>query len=490
MSQKLQEAREYEKKVSREIPRGQRPSFHVTSLVGWANDPNGFSEFQGKYHLFYQYHPYSVQWGPMHWGHYQTQDFVKWEALPCAIAPDTVYDQEGCFSGSAVEWQGKHYLMYTGVRKDEVTGEIRQAQCVAVGDGVEYEKLAGNPVISGEALPAGSSLEDFRDPKIWREGDLFYAVVGSRSDDTSGQIGLFVSKDVEHWEFVTILDRCRNEYGKMWECPDFFQLDGKGVLLTSPQDMVAEGLEFHNGNGTICLIGSYDGENHRFIRESVAAIDYGMDFYAPQTLETSDGRRIMIGWLQSWDNNMTPPGYQWSGMMTLPRELHVREGKLIQTPVKEIENYYTSTVSYDCQASENFQRLEGIQGRVFDMTVELEKETCGNLEIRVAAGERFYTQLLYKRDANQFITDRTYSGLCRDYLSSRAMELPEEPGKLKLRVLMDRYSLEVFLNDGEKAMTSLVFGSPEGEEIYFKADGPFQVEFHEIQRDINGEVSL
>lgn len=488
MSVKLDEARAYETKLLGEIPSWQRPSYHVPSLVGWANDPNGFSLFQGEYHLFYQYHPYSVHWGPMHWGHYKSKDLIHWQALSCAIAPDMPYDSEGCFSGGAVEHDGKHYLLYTGVSKNQ-DGEIRQTQSVAVGDGVNYEKLSQNPVITGEMLPAGSSLEDFRDPKVWKDGDTFYAVIGSRSEDTSGQLALFTSKDMENWEFAAILDRCRNEYGKMWECPDFFLLDGKAVALVSPQEMQAQGLEFHNGNANICLMGSYDKETHTFTRESITAIDYGMDFYATQSLETPDGRRIMLAWMQNWENYMTPHGYQWSGMMTLPRELHVREGRLCQTPVREIQKYYTSSSSHSCQPTQAFVELEGVRGRVFDMTVELDPAACRNLEIRVGVQGRFHTSLKYLGEQGLFVTDRTYSGRPMDLLSTRAMELPQG-GKVDLRILMDKYSVEVFACGGSRAMTSLTYGPLEGEGIQFNADGPFQVEFHHIQEDINGDLSL
>ena len=336
MSAVLEKARVYESQMG-EVVKGRKPAFHVTAPIGWINDPNGFSMFQKEAHLFYQYHPYSTKWGPMHWGHCKTRDFIKWEQLPCAIAPDTVYDGQGCFSGSAVEWNKKHVLMYTSVlEKDDEEGNhiIRQTQSIAIGDGINYEKAAQNPVILGDVLPKGSSLEDFRDPKIWEQNGKLYAVVGSRNEDGSGQIALFSSENALDWNFESILDRSRNRYGKMWECPDFFYLDGKNVLVTSPQDMQAEDLEFHNGNGTIYLVGEFEAKNGTFERSlmQARAIDYGLDFYAPQTLLTEDGRRIMIAWMQSWDTvNLISPGeFSWRGQLTLPRELHMIDGKLYQ----------------------------------------------------------------------------------------------------------------------------------------------------------------
>jgi beta-fructofuranosidase len=490
MSDKLKKARAHEKEVLQQIPGDQRPAFHMSSLVGWANDPNGFSLFNGEYHLFYQYHPYSIHWGPMHWGHYKSKDLIRWEAVPCAIAPDMEYDGEGCFSGGALEHEGRHYLMYTSVSKDPATGKVRQTQSVAVGDGLNYEKLPQNPVMTGEMLPAGSSLEDFRDPKVWKDGDIFYCVVGSRSDDTSGQMALFKSQDMIHWEFASILDRSRNEYGKMWECPDFFFLDGVWVGLTFPQEMQAQGLEFHNGNGNICLMGSFNPETCDFIREKICAIDYGMDFYAGQSLLAPDGRRIMLAWMQNWENYMTPADYQWSGMMTIPRVLRVENGCLCQTPVEEIKNYYTGDIIRTGKTSEEFQELEGIRGQVFDMTVTLDPEVCRNLEIRVGVEGRFYSSLQYKGKEGLFVTDRTYSGKPMDLLSTRTMELPEPGKRVEIRVLKDKYSVEVFVDGGRKVMTSLIYSLANAEGIQFKGDGPFQVEFHPIQKDINGDLSL
>ena len=125
------------------------PVFHAFSPAGWCNDPNGFSFFGGKCHLFFQYHPYSTQWGPMHWGHLCTSDFVRWEILGPALAPDSDFDCEGCFSGTAIEFEDRHILAYTGVSKNK-KGETLQNQCLAEGDGLCYKKILQTPVISAQ----------------------------------------------------------------------------------------------------------------------------------------------------------------------------------------------------------------------------------------------------------------------------------------------------------------------------------------------------
>lgn len=473
MSEALEKARKYEREARVQIPEGQKPSFHVCAPVGWINDPNGFSLYQGEYHLFYQYHPYSTVWGPMHWGHSKSKDFIKWEQLPCALAPDTDYDGQGCFSGSAVEQDGKHILMYTGVSAAEPekgTG-VRQVQCIAVGDGINYEKLDCNPVITSDLLPEGSSREDFRDPKIWKAGEDFYAVVGSRSSDSSGQIALFTSKDAREWKFVSIVDSSQNIHGKMWECPDLFTIDGEHVLITSPQEMTAVGMEFHNGNNTLYIVGELDRDNNTLIRKQEAAIDYGLDFYAPQTLETEDGRRIMIAWMQSWDNHITPTNYKWSGLMTIPRELKIVNNRLYQNPVQELEQYYQNEVKYEAVSINGRKEFENIRGRELDFTVEIEAGDYRRFVVRLAADSRFFSEIIYAPKENTITFDRTYSGFTRDSIHTRTMKVREQGGRIKLRILIDKYSVEIFVNDGEQAMTSLIYTSLEAEGICFLSEG-------------------
>ncbi|OUP81087.1 sucrose-6-phosphate hydrolase [Lachnoclostridium sp. An169] len=478
-STKLDRARKYEKEETVKIPAEQRPVFHMSVPVGWMNDPNGFSVYQDEYHLFYQYNPYGTGWDSMHWGHVKTKDFVKWEYLPAALAPDEPYDEAGVFSGGAVEKDGKQVLIYTGVSEIDLPDgkkAVRQNQCVAVGDGIDYVKAEENPVITASQLPEGSSLEDFRDPKVWKEDGMYYAVVGSRAADGSGQIALFSSEDLKDWKFCSILDKCENRYGKMWECPDFFPLDEKQILLTSPQDMMAEGLEFHNGNGVIGLIGSYDREKYQFHREMVQSPDYGLDFYAPQTLGTADGRRIMIAWMKSWDMNLFPEGHRWNGMMTCPRELSVRDGRLCAVPVRELEEHYTDRTEYRGETLRGEMELEGIRGRVMDLSLDLDVSECSGLRILVAKDERFYTEISLDPENEILTFDRTWSGLRRDCVCRRSMKVRIREGKIRLRILLDRYSAEIFANDGENVMTSLILTPQTADRIVFDVKGSVQAD--------------
>ena len=480
ISEALQKARDFEAQYGPHIPASERPAFHATPTIGWMNDPNGFSIYKGEYHLFYQYHPYSNEWGPMHWGHLKSRDLIRWERLPAAMAPDMPYDASGCFSGGAVELpDGRHLLMYTGVQRghnpDGFIQDI-QTQCIAIGDGINYEKCLDNPVLDGKDLPEGGSTIDFRDPKIWREEDgTYYAVVGNRTEDSSGSILLYRSADALQWEFVRIIDRCNNQYGKMWECPDFFPLDGRQVLFTSPQEMAPVGLEFHAGNGTVCLIGDYDPSGKGFVRQSVQAIEYGLDFYAPQTLSAPDGRRIMIAWMQNWATVGAKPNHcRWFGQMNIPRELAVKGGRLIQNPVRELENYRGQCVMHRNIPVSGEVNLPGIQGRMLDMTITVRPtgtEPYRWFRIRVAKDGEHETIVRYRPSDGTVKLDRTRSGLPHDIVHTRSFLVRPRDGKIKLRIILDRFSLEVFVNDGEQAASAVIYTRQEAEAITFEAGG-------------------
>lgn len=482
---KLREANTYinENHVARE----ELPVFHVTPPCGWMNDPNGFSVYQGKIHLFYQFHPYSEVWGPMHWGHYETEDFIKWTELPVALAPDQNYDAAGCFSGSGIETEKGHLLVYTGVMETEENGEkcTWQNQCLALGDGNTYRKLEQNPVVTGNMLPEHCSREHFRDPKIWKEEDGYYMVVGNKTDGGVPQVVLFHSEDAIAWQYVSVLASDKDgKLGTMWECPDFFRLEGEYVLITSPQDLCAN-QEFHNGNNSVYYMGKYDKSQHVFHYENVYSLDDGLDFYAPQTMLAPDGRRIMIGWMQSWDSNIRPAGQKWSCMMTIPRELRIEQGKILQSPVREIEKYHKNAVCYEKQEVSGDCRFEGIHGRVLDMTVEILGGDFREFTISFAQNEHFHTSFTLLKDKNIIEIDRTYSGMVRDAIASRKTKVKCPAEKWKIRLLLDKYSAEIFLNDGAQVFSTTFYTPLEAEEISFICDGRAMINIEKYEMAVD-----
>ena len=478
-SQMLREARGFEEIDEKRIFPEERPLFHLSARTGWMNDPNGFSYYDGRFHLFYQYYPYDTKWGPMHWGHAVSSDLLHWDYLPAALAPDELYDREGCFSGSAIALpDGRQLLMYTGVGKMQTeNGEIKeiQTQCLAAGNGMDYEKYQNNPVLDGKDLPEGASRFDFRDPKIWQEKDGSYrCVAGNLSADGDGQILLFSSEDGFSWSFRRVLCENKKRFGKMWECPDFFELDGKWILLTSPQDMLPEGFEFHNGNGTLCLIGTYDEAGDGFMEEGYQAVDYGIDFYATQTLLAPDGRRIMIGWMQNWDTcGIRTPKQKWFGQMSLPRELSVRNGRLYQAPIRELEDMRRNPVVHKGISFEGLKDLEGINGRKVDMEIVVRpsgNEMYHKFAVRFAKNEQYQTSLSFRPHESILKIDRKFSGSRRGIIHQRRCKVHGKE-ELKLRLILDRYSAEIFINDGEQVMTTTMYTELAADGISFFADG-------------------
>ena len=420
MSQTLRDARKYEEINEKRIPKEERPGFHLAARVGWMNDPNGFSYYRGKYHMFYQYHPYNSHWGPMHWGHAVSEDLLHWTYLPAALAPDTAYDGAGCFSGSAVELaDGRQLLMYTGVFRrtgsDGIERDI-QTQCLAVGDGRDYEKYPENPILTEKDMPKGSNKHEFRDPKMWRAMDgTLRCVAAGGTPERDGRIFLYSSQDGFHWKFEKVLIENNGRFGSMWECPDFFPLDEKQVLLTSPMDMLPQDLEYHNGNGTLCIIGTYDQESQTFTEERNQAIDYGIDFYAPQTILTPDGRRVMIGWMQNWDMEIT-----------------VRPG----------------------DTSNLFQKFS----------------------VWFAQDEIYHTSVSFRPRESIVKVDRKFSGSRRAIIHQRRSRVNSKDGQVRLRLILDTCSVEVFVNDGEHVLSATLYTDPSADGISFLADGSVTID--------------
>jgi len=271
----------------------------------------------------------------MHWGHAVSRDILHWEYLPLALAPSESYDDHmrgGCFSGSAIAHEGKLFLMFTGTAKEE-NGFV-QTQCIAYSeDGIHFEKYGGNPVL---AAPEGILPDQFRDPKVWEHEGMYYMVCGG-SCGRNGQALLYRSKDMFHWTFFNVLAESRGEWGYMWECTDFFPMGGKYVLIFSPM-----GAGEHTA---VYMVGDFDYGTGKFCSHINGEIDWGFDYYAPQSFQTPDGRRIIVGWANGWEWMPSwkdwGPTYKesWCGFFNVPREVRMMEDGTLQfPPVKELED--------------------------------------------------------------------------------------------------------------------------------------------------------
>ena len=244
-----------------------RLGYHIMAPAHWINDPNGLIQWNGDYHVFFQHHPFGPKGGPMHWGHVKSKDLVHWEHLPIALAPGDEFDKSGCFSGSAIEHDGQLLLFYTGHNNlNEDGSDFFEVQCVAKSnDGIHFEKLAGNPIIS---KPPENGSPHFRDPKVWKHEDIWYMVLGNQVDEL-GNVLLYESNDLSTWVYQGVIAQSEGEMGYMFECPDFFELEGKHVLLFSPQGIKPEGDLYQNlyQNGT--YIGDFDYQDKTIFAWSI-----------------------------------------------------------------------------------------------------------------------------------------------------------------------------------------------------------------------------
>ena len=489
----LNKARKFENEQEKHIKREDRPAFHLTPRIGWMNDPNGFCFYQGKYHLFYQYHPYSCHWGPMHWGHAVSDDLISWEPLPAALAPDSKNDFEGCFSGCGIERDdGKLALIYTGVRKNPSDKKRNvQIQCMAEGDGRDFGKLK-SPIIDSSKVPVGCSIEDFRDPKVIRGQDgAFYLYAVNKSSDGRGQVLVYKSPDLTDWDYCNVAYKNDSGPGSMLECPDIFELDGHDILMLSAQE-VLQSDDFDAGNIGICLIGRYDKSCHKFVPEKKQQIDRGLDFYAQQTIKAADGRRIMIGWLQNWDIcNYREKDAKWYGQMSLPREIWIKDGLLFQRPVKEIEKYWSNRQEIKALKVINEKKvLSEVNGQCLDMTVTVRKcdKEVSYFNINLFEGEgsdrsergdggRHYARVYYDYKLGRAGIDRSRTGTKAALLHERSCGYKIKEGEpLKIRIITDRNSVEVFFGQGELAMSMSIYDDEKGAGLSFEALGSVEID--------------
>ena len=308
-----------------------RFAHHFEPKEGWMNDPNGLCFFGGKYHAFYQANPYGPQWDTMHWGHAVSDDLVHWTQLDTALYPDQPYEDEGgCFSGSAVEKDGTLHLFYTAVSHN-----MGQTQAFATTkDGVHFEKYPYNPILPrGPYCTAEGHNPDFRDPKVIEAFGRYYMVVGT-CDKKEGQVLLYTSEDLIHWNFLNIAYGT-DAFGGTLECPDFFPLGEKWVLMFSAMKPTVA--------STVFVVGDFDG--HTFTPEKEVYSEYGMDFYAPQTFLDPKGRRILLGWFYHWGKEL-PKGAKTAGGLSIARELSLVDGRIYNYPVAEAQHLLRDACPY------------------------------------------------------------------------------------------------------------------------------------------------
>jgi len=451
-----------------------KPAYHLSVPAGWHNDPNGFGYLGGKYHLFYQFHPYDSVWGPMHWGHWISEDLVRWQDAPVAMAPDQTFDSYGCFSGTSIEKDGKMYLMYTGVQPTGNPDEYYQHQCIAESaDGITFDKWADNPVISRFQLPESASPYDFRDPKLEKAADGYRVILASKGAE-GGQLLSYTSKDLREWTFASVY---ADHLADMSECPDVFELNGKNVVIVC--EMGADAALY--GAPQVTLYTSGHEQDGRFCAERpLKLVDQGLDFYAPQTMLTPDGRRVLIGWALSWSHVMPTHtlGHGWAGMMTLPRECTLdANGALCQKPIRELESLRREEVCVENLAVSGKTALPQLAGkqREFQLDIDMKDARFITLNLMETDDERFTVS--YDRQTEILRVDRSHCGypLTADLSPEKKpwceAKIPLKDGKLNLHIFVDVSIVEIYADEGRVAMSSLAFPKGESYGASIEADG-------------------
>ncbi len=417
-----------------------RPKLHIAPPVGWLNDPNGLCEYQGVYHAFYQFAPFGAEGGLKFWGHAVSRDLLHWEYQGAPLSPDQPFDCHGVYSGSALAEEDGLYLYYTGNVKhagdyDYVcTGRESNTVLAVSRDGMQAEKK--ELLMTAADYPEEMTLH-VRDPKVWKQDGIYYMIQGARTRKNKGVALLFSSEDRRRFRFVRCLES-KEAFGDMWECPDLYELDGKTVFAISPQGVEAKGLRYQNLYQSVtCFL---DGDfRSAGTPDNFRELDGGFDFYAPQTFLSGDGRRIQIGWMGLPDvKDYTNPtvDYGWQHVLTLPRELSVKDGVLCQNPVRELAAWWNQE-----------ERFTGGFQKQTDSCYELEVENGGrDVRITIASGLLLHWDRQKKIFWMEFQDPKLGAGRTR-----RGREVPEVS---RIRVLADVSCVEVFMNEGQDVFST------------------------------------
>jgi len=422
-----------------------RPKYHFIAPSGWMNDPNGLILFRGEYHVFYQHNPNGAFAGTRHWGHAVSKDLIRWRHLPTALSPGNGgYDKDGCWSGSAVDNDGVPVILYTGV--------MPEVQCVALGsqDMVYWEKYAGNPVISSH--PEGLDLKGFRDPCVWKEDGRWYMLLGSGIEGKGGTALLYESNDLLRWRYLHPICFGRiDRTGEVWECPDFFPLEDKHVLIISALKK------------TLYYTGKY--RDKKFHPEMLGTVDLGDHFYAAKSMIDEKGRRILFGWVREARSGPVQLASGWSGLFSLPRQLALdKEGILNVTPLPELkslrgDSFEDEGVKID---ADSCKVLEDVEGDCLEIEADLDLGDARELGLIVRCSPRLEeaTFISYNRRSARLYLDSSKSSLnpeCEGGREGGALKV-DSGEHIKLSLFLDRSAIEVFAN-GRICLTGRAYPS-------------------------------
>ena len=423
------------------------------------NDPNGLIYFNGRYHVFYQWHPDACVHGLKYWGHFTSPDLLHWRAEPVALHPDTDYESHGCYSGCAVEDQGRLALLYTGNAK-YAQGVRSSTQCLATSEnGLDFQKHG--PVIL--APPVGYTAH-FRDPKVWYEAGMWWMVIGAQTTVEKGTVLLYKGASLTAWSLVgEVLPQ--PDFGYMCECPDFIRFDQDELLIFCPQGLAPEGLRFHNIYQAGYLIGKLDRASGVFSPGNIQhfqELDCGFDFYAPQTFKAPDGSVTMIAWMGLPEEENTPTvEHGWTHCLSLPRHLSIEAGQLRQRPVPALKALRGELFCREQMVLEGLETLP-VQSPAYELSLALYPEQSALCGIDFFADAQHALRLRFDVAARRLVLDRSQSGAGIAPSANHLRHSPPLEGEvITLQIFVDRSCIEIFINDGQYVMSARCY-APEG----------------------------
>lgn len=426
------------------------PNYNFAAPVGWINDPNGLIVYNDELHLFYQYYPYDSIHGKMHWGHAKSKDGLSWEHLDVALAPDKDYDRDGVFSGSAIEKDGKVYIMYSGNIEYE-PGKIKQTQNIAVSeDGIHFEKYKYNPVINHNDIPKGTSKFDFRDPKIFKKDDSYFVVIGSKTEDDKGQVLLYESKDMFDWKFVSVVLSPTKYLGDMVECPDLILFEDKDIFLLSAMNYTDEKTGEFFPHISWIIEGKMNWTDYVFKTHSIRKMDEGFDFYAPQTALVSENPNeyVAVAWQQAWNRTLPShdENHNWAGQMTLPRKLSLVDGEFIHKPyptvLRDLNILQTVSSSDDLNIKDSLP----FKGEVIKLEIGMNQEV--EFKLLNSENENIYFKFDSINKELHFSRENTKRivGHNNRVFDKKKCPVPINDKPWEVIIFIDTSSIQIFIN--------------------------------------------
>ena len=427
-----------------------RNNYHFQPPFGLINDPNGLSFFNGEYNIFFQWNPFSCEHKFKHWGLIKTKDFINYTVPKVVLAPVDYYDKNGCYSGSAIERNGILELLYTGNVKDENDNRLSY-QCIATMDKEgNIEKLG--PVL--DSVPKGYTPH-FRDPKVYFKGGKYYFVIGAQTEKLKGKALLYSSLDMRKWSLEGKIKTSLEDFGYMWECPTIINLEGKDILVFSPQGLEKEEFKYQNIYQAGYIVGNLNYDTLEFNHGEFHELDMGFDFYAPQVFKDDKGRNLMIGWMgvpEEDEDKHESLKENWMHSLTLPRELTLKNNKIYQNPVEEIKELREETFFSRENFNEKSLEFSNINKNSYEFVLDIKRDIDLELKIEIFKGKKEHFDLCFKKGICLISRENVIEGP----KGVRKLKLSDSEN-LKLHVFVDKSAIEIYVNDGEEVLSSRVF---------------------------------